>query len=171
MIFTFSNFLSLLRGPLAFLFIFDNAFCRTLAIILAMATDILDGFLARRYRMTSQIGACLDPIMDKFFVFFSATLLMLEGNLQLWESLALISRDFAVLFFGLYLALRGAWSNFQFQSIWTGKITTTLQFIVLLALTYHIIVPSFVFACFIILGILALFELYFIEQRMLRRFE
>lgn len=169
MILTLSNFLSILRGPLALLFMMDNAFYRTLAILLAMITDSLDGYLARRYRMTSQLGAVLDPLMDKFFVFFAVSTLMLEGNLKLWEALALISRDFAVLFFGLYLALRGTWSNFQFRSIWSGKITTTLQFFVLLGLTFHIIIPIYIFWCFIALGILALFELYFIEQQIVRQ--
>jgi CDP-diacylglycerol--glycerol-3-phosphate 3-phosphatidyltransferase len=164
-----SNLLSLLRGPLALLFIVDNAFYRGLAILLAMATDGLDGYLARRFRMTSQIGAFLDPLMDKFFVFFIVGILMHEGKIELWESLALISRDFAVLFFGLYLALRRTWSNFQFRSIWCGKITTTLQFFVLLGLTFHVRMPIYIFWCFIVLGILALFELYFIEQQIIKQ--
>ena len=169
MIFTFSNFLSLLRGPLALLFIYDSVFFRTFAILVALATDCLDGYLARRYRMTSQIGAFLDPLMDKFFVSFVVTVLLFEGNLKLWEALALISRDFAVLLFGLYIALRGTWANFQFRSIWSGKITTSLQFFVLLGLTFHLAMPLYIFWCFIVLGVLALFELYFIEQQILRR--
>lgn len=169
MIFNLSNFLSILRGPLAFLFIIDNAFYRCLAIVLAMATDGLDGYLARRFRKTTQFGAFLDPLMDKFFVFFVVSTLMIEGNLQLWQALALISRDFAVLFFGLYLALRGTWSNFQFRSIWSGKITTTLQFFVLLGLTFHLPMPIYIFWSFITLGLLALFELYFIEQQIVRQ--
>jgi CDP-diacylglycerol---glycerol-3-phosphate 3-phosphatidyltransferase len=171
MILTFSNFLSILRGPLAFLFIVDNVFFRSLAIVLAMATDSLDGYLARRYRMTSQIGAFLDPLMDKFFVFFSVGVLLLDGNLQLLDALAFFSRDFAVLFFGLYLTLRGTWTNFRFRSIWSGKITTTLQFCVLLGLTFHFLMPIYIFWSFIALGVLALFELYFIEQQMIRKME
>lgn len=171
MILTLSNFLSLLRGPLALFFIFDNPFYRSLAIILAMATDSLDGYLARKYRKTSQIGAFLDPLMDKFFVFFAVSMFMLEGNLRLWEALALISRDFAILLFGLYLALRRTWSNFQFRSIWSGKVTTTLQFFVLLGLTFHVAMPVYIFVCFIVLGILALFELYFIEQQIIRQLD
>lgn len=171
MIFTLSNFLSLLRGPLALLFLVDNPFYRGVAILLAMATDSLDGYLARRFRMTSQVGAVLDPLMDKFFVFFAVCILMQEGKIQLWEMLALISRDFAVLFFGLYLALQKTWSNFQFRSIWSGKITTTLQFFVLLGLTFGVTMPLYIFWCFIVLGILALFELYFIEQQIIRQID
>lgn len=171
MILTFSNFLSLLRGPLALLFILDHPLYRSLAIVLAMATDGLDGYLARKYRKTSQFGAFLDPLMDKFFVFFAVSTFILEGQMKPWEALALISRDFAVLIFGMYLALRGTWSNFQFRSIWSGKITTTLQFFVLLGLTFHIAIPVYIFWCFIILGILALFELYFIEQQIIRQLD
>ena len=136
-----------------------------------MATDSLDGYLARRFRMTSQIGAFLDPLMDKLFVCFAVSVFMFEGNLRLWEALALISRDFAVLFFGFYLACRGTWSNFQFRSIWSGKITTTLQFFVLLGLTFQIAIPAYIFWSFIALGVLALFELYFIEQQIIRQLE
>lgn len=171
MILTLSNFLSLLRGPLALLFLIDNPLYRMFAIFCAMATDSLDGYLARRFRMTSQIGAFLDPLMDKFFVFFAVGVFIMEGNLRMWEALALISRDFAVLIFGLYLALRRTWSNFQFRSIWSGKITTTLQFFVLLGLTFHVAIPVYIFWCFIALGILALFELYFIEQQIIRQLE
>jgi len=168
MIFTPSNFLSFLRGPLALLFTIDSTFYRSLAIFLAIASDVLDGYLARRYRMTSQIGACLDPLMDKFFVFFAVGVLMYEGKFAAWEAVTLISRDFAILTFGLYLALKGKWSNFQFRSIWSGKITTTLQFFVLLGVTNHLIIPAYLFLCFIVLGVLALFELYFIEHQMIR---
>lgn len=169
MIFTPSNFLSLLRGPLAFFFILDSPLYRTIAIILAMITDCLDGYLARRYRMTSQVGAVLDPIMDKFFVFFALTIFIQEGKLEIWQAFLLISRDFAIFFFGLYLAINKSWSNFQFRSIWSGKIITSLQFFVLIALTFNYSIPPYLIWCFLILGISALFELYFIERRIVQR--
>lgn len=170
MILTFSNFLSLLRGPLAFLFLLENPLYRCIAIII-MATDFLDGYLARKYGKTSQFGAVLDPLMDKFFVVFAVTVFIMEGHLQVWEALALISRDFAVLIFGCYLAQSGTWSNFQFRSIWSGKIATTLQFFVLMGLTFNIVIPIYIFWCFIVLGVLALCELYFIERQIIRRLD
>lgn len=168
MTFTFSNFLSLLRGPLAFLFLIDNPIYRAAAVVLAMITDCLDGFLARRYKKVTQLGAFLDPLMDKFFVFFCVATLLNEQALTIWQALSLLSRDFAILLFGIYLALRKSWADFQFRSIWTGKITTALQFFVLLALIFKVKVPEPIFICFIALGILALFELYFIERQIMR---
>ncbi|WP_080503251.1 CDP-alcohol phosphatidyltransferase family protein [Candidatus Protochlamydia amoebophila] len=167
LIFTPSNVLSFLRGPLALAFIVDHPFYRSLVIILAMLTDSLDGYLARRFRMTSQIGAFLDPLMDKIFVFTVALIFMYEGRLETWEALTLISRDFAVLLFGLYLAIKGNWA-FRFRSIWSGKVTTALQFFVLLALTFHYTIPHFVFYSFILLGFVALCELYIVEKKELK---
>jgi CDP-diacylglycerol---glycerol-3-phosphate 3-phosphatidyltransferase len=166
-IFTPSNFLSLMRGPLALLFIIDNVFYRSIIILLAMITDSLDGYLARRYRMTSQVGAFLDPLMDKLFVFIVLGIFIQEGRLQVWQALSLISRDFAVILFGFYLALKGVWSNFRFRSIWSGKITTALQFFMLLALTFHFPISPYFFSCFILLAISALLELYLTEQELI----
>jgi CDP-diacylglycerol---glycerol-3-phosphate 3-phosphatidyltransferase len=163
MIFTPSNILSCIRGPLAFLFIIDSPFYRTLAICLAMITDSLDGYLARKLRTTSQLGAVLDPIMDKFFVCFIIGIFLFEGSLLPWQAAAFLSRDMAVLIFGLYLTWKGKWPQVRFRSIWSGKITTTLQFLVLLCLTFRVVIPSFVYFCFMILGLLALIELYVTE--------
>jgi len=164
-VYTFSNFLSLLRAPLVLLFIIDNPFYRCVAVVLAMITDVLDGYLARRWKMTSQIGAFLDPLTDKMFMIIAAVILIREGSLEVWQALAMISRDFAILFFGLYLSLKGKWSRFKFQSIWSGKITTTLQFFVLLAIIFHYPILPITYAVFIGLGLLALAELFSIGRR------
>ena len=89
-----SNSLSFLRAPLAFLFLIDNTPCRLVAIFLAMLTDSIDGYLARRRRTATQFGAILDPAMDKFFVFFALTGLFLESKLALWQGCAIVARDF-----------------------------------------------------------------------------
>jgi CDP-diacylglycerol--glycerol-3-phosphate 3-phosphatidyltransferase len=153
-----------MRAPLALLFFCDNVFFRALAIILAMITDYLDGYLARRFRMTSQLGAFLDPLMDKIFVITAAVITIQEGGMQIWEALSLISRDFAVLLFGFYLAVQGKWGTFKFRSIWCGKLVTTLQFFVLLGLTFHLSIPFYAYYFFILLGIFSWIELYLVEK-------
>lgn len=168
MILTFSNFLSLLRGPLALIFLYDNPLYRGIAIALAMLTDSLDGYLARRFKSTSPLGAFLDPLMDKFFVLFIISVFIHEDRLEVWQSLTLLSRDFAVLLFGAYLLMRGSWTAFRFQSIWSGKVTTTLQFFVLLGLTFSVPISSLVYLSFIGLSSLALGELCWIERRLRR---
>ncbi len=158
--FTIPNFLSLLRIPLAFCFLQANPFLRAVAVIIAMVTDCLDGFIARRFKMQSKWGVFLDPAMDKFFVLFIVATFMRENSLGVLEAMALLSRDFAVVLFGLYLTTRRQLWNYKFRSIWCGKATTALQFVVLLLLNFGVVIPFWVYSAFIGLGALALVELY-----------
>lgn len=154
------NILSFIRIPLAFLFFQENLVYRCLAILLAMISDGLDGYLARKYKVTSKLGTLLDPIADKFFVLMVLGVLLNEKQLTLGEAVTMFSRDFAVLLFGCYLAIIGDLEKYQFRSIVFGKVTTCLQFFVLIGLTCHLSIPYYVFATFVVLGALALLELY-----------
>jgi CDP-diacylglycerol---glycerol-3-phosphate 3-phosphatidyltransferase len=154
------NLLSLARIPLVLVFLQQNMTLRVIGIVLAMISDGLDGFIARRYNRTTQFGAFLDPLMDKFFVIFVLAVMLSEGRLSIPEMLAMLCRDFAVFFFGIYLLYKGSWDQYKFRSIWSGKVTTALQLSVLIALTMQISLPPFFFVSFIVLGFLALVELY-----------
>ncbi len=155
-----SNSLSFLRAPLAFLFLVDNVQCRILAIVLAMLTDSIDGYLARKRRLVTRFGAILDPAMDKFFVFFTLSVLLIEGRLETWQAVAMISRDFFLCAFGVYLSLAGHWRAYECKSIRWGKATTVLQFFSLVGLTLSYKFPSYFFCVFILFGLLAFIELY-----------
>ncbi len=155
-----SNSLSFLRAPLAFLFLIENTTLRIVAILLAMLTDSIDGYLARRRQSVTRFGAILDPTMDKFFVFFVLSVLFSEGRLELWQACAMISRDFSLCLFGLYLSVTGYWESYQFKAIRWGKVTTALQFIVLVGLTLGVTFPSYFYGIFILFGLLAFIELW-----------
>lgn len=159
-----SNSLSFLRAPLAFLFLIEDTTLRILAIVLAMLTDSIDGYLARRRKAVTRFGAILDPAMDKFFVLFALTVLLTEGRLEIWQSCSMISRDFFVCIFGIYLSLSGHWESYKFTSIRWGKVTTALQFIVLIGLTIGIKFPSYLYCIFILFGMLAFIELWQIRK-------
>ncbi|MBI2743809.1 MAG: CDP-alcohol phosphatidyltransferase family protein [Chlamydiales bacterium] len=154
-----SNGLSFLRAPLALLFLVDSVTWRITAIILAMISDSIDGYLARRYRSTSQFGAILDPTMDKFFVFFGLGVMLMEGRMEIWQAGAMLSRDFFLCLFGIYLSLSGKWNSYRFRAIRWGKVATALQFLILIGLTLHLSFPWFIYALFILFGSLAFFEL------------
>ncbi|GAB4189448.1 MAG: CDP-alcohol phosphatidyltransferase family protein [Simkaniaceae bacterium] len=157
--FTVSNGLSLLRAPLALLFFIDNEILRVAVVVLAMLTDSIDGYLARRYRFTTQFGAILDPVMDKIFVFFALMALLTENRLELWQALAMISRDFFLCLFAIYLRIIRQWEAYQFKAIRWGKVTTVLQFLILIALSLNLKIPVLVYMLFILFGVLAFFEL------------
>jgi CDP-diacylglycerol--glycerol-3-phosphate 3-phosphatidyltransferase len=158
------NSLSLLRLPLAFLFLSENPMVRCGAIILAMASDILDGYVARCYQQTSQFGAILDPLTDKFFALFVFVVLLAEEKLTGLQMAALLSRDFAVILFGCYLLRSSQWAQYRCRAIFCGKVTTSLQFVVLLALSVGFAVPAMVYGAFVLLGVCALLELFLKNQ-------
>jgi CDP-diacylglycerol--glycerol-3-phosphate 3-phosphatidyltransferase len=68
-----------------------------LAIFLcAAATDLLDGYLARRWRQVTTIGTLLDPIADKLLVSAALISLVEVRVLPAYMAILIISREFAV---------------------------------------------------------------------------
>jgi CDP-diacylglycerol--glycerol-3-phosphate 3-phosphatidyltransferase len=68
-----------------------------LAIFLsAAATDLLDGYLARRWKQVTTIGTLLDPIADKLLVSAALISLVQVRALPGWMAVVIIGREFAV---------------------------------------------------------------------------
>jgi len=159
-VFTISNALSVMRAPLAALLFIQNVKVRALALFLAMVTDASDGYIARRFGKTTRLGAVLDPLMDKLFVLTALSIYLYEGKLVIWQALAMISRDFYLCVFGIYLRVTDQWKDYRCRAVTWGKIITTLQFLILIALTFNMTIPSILFPTFILLGLLAFIELF-----------
>ena len=157
---TLSNSLSFFRAPLACLFLQTNPALRLLAIVLASITDCIDGYLARRYHATSRFGAILDPAMDKFFVYFALAVFFCEERISLWQIASMLSRDFFLCIYGVGMVVTGRWKSIIFRSVRCGKITTALQFVVLMGLAYQIQFPWVASIVFIITAWFAFLELY-----------
>ena len=153
------NALSFLRGPLALLFLFENALLRCTAICLAMITDFVDGYLARKYKYASKLGALLDPLMDKFFIYVVLLILIGEGKLIVWQACLMISRDFFLCLFGLYLTLTSGWKSWEFRSVISGKISTVMQFSTVILLVLGVSLPSKFYWAFALVGALVFLEL------------
>jgi CDP-diacylglycerol---glycerol-3-phosphate 3-phosphatidyltransferase len=68
-----------------------------LAIFLsAAATDLLDGYLARRWKQVTTIGTLLDPIADKLLVSAALISLVQVRALPGWMAILIVGREFAV---------------------------------------------------------------------------
>lgn len=157
---TLSNALTLLRLPAAFIFIVDNVAVRLIAISLAILSDVLDGYFARKHKTVSQLGAVLDPIMDKFFVFFALGILVATDYMPLWAMACMLARDVCLIGYGVYLTVSGSWDKLEFKSIMWGKMTTSAQFIVLILVVSGVILPWYIYVLFIPLGMMTVVSLY-----------
>jgi CDP-diacylglycerol--glycerol-3-phosphate 3-phosphatidyltransferase len=80
----------------------QHAYWATAVFAVAMATDQVDGWLARRRGQTSAIGSLLDPIADKVLVMATFAMLVGEGVAPAWMVAAILAREFLVA--GLRLA-------------------------------------------------------------------
>src|SRR5437868_4446356 len=69
----------------------------SLAIFLVAAgTDLLDGYLARRWKQVTTIGTLLDPIADKLLISAALISLVQVRALPGWMAILIIAREFAV---------------------------------------------------------------------------
>ncbi|MBF5058734.1 CDP-alcohol phosphatidyltransferase family protein [Candidatus Neptunochlamydia vexilliferae] len=159
------NTISFLRAPLALLFIVESTSLRVLALILAMISDCVDGYLARRYHFTSRFGAVLDPVMDKFFVYVILAVLLFESQILPWQAAMMLSRDFFLFLFLSYLGVTGTWRSLEVKAIRWGKVTTAAQFIVLIGIVLKISFPPQLYYLFILFGCLAFVELLQFKKR------
>jgi phosphatidylglycerophosphate synthase len=128
-----------------------------------MATDALDGFIARRFHYESALGKILDPLMDKLFVLFALMLFIRTNQISWPEAATFLARDVALILFASFLLCKRELARHRIRAIWCGKVSTALQFCFLMALVFHIAIPAAMYSIFALLGILALAELYFID--------
>lgn len=129
---TIPNVLSLLRLPLAVVFMLAESNAgRALIIIAAGISDGVDGWLARRLRQASGAGQIVDPITDKLFVLVALATLTARGELSAWMVPALLARDIYTSF--AYFIVKALDWRVHFKARFIGKTVTVLQLSVMLA--------------------------------------
>ena len=99
-------------------------------LVCAGITDYLDGALARRLNVISEIGRMLDPIADKLMIASAILLLLWQGSAPLVPAIVIIARELLVSGLREYLALFGQ----KLQVSLLAKWKTTLQFVALAVL-------------------------------------
>ena len=73
-----------------------NAFLALSIFLIAAATDLLDGYLARRWKQITTVGTLLDPIADKLLISAALVSLVQIRRVPAWMVVLIIGREFAV---------------------------------------------------------------------------
>ena len=99
--------------------------------ILAGITDGLDGWIAKRFDFTSQLGARLDPLADKTIIISAYLMLVVLGDLPFWLVTLVIFRDLIIV--GGYLVLSTLDGHIPMQPTMTSKTNTVAQISLVIA--------------------------------------
>ncbi len=127
------SLISWTRVPLAatFPFVVDRPALALAVLFAAAASDVFDGWLARRTGSVTAAGSVIDPITDKIFVLTVVTSLVVTGRLTLGAVLWLSTREIGeapLVAWALVSArIRHVRVETPMANV-TGKIATVLQF-------------------------------------------
>ena len=123
------NYLTLVRLlaiPVLACLIYQGEANYTMAFILFAAiwlTDLLDGYIARRFDQTSEFGKLFDPLVDKIFQFTTAVMMCVVGRLPLWVPLFIFGKEILMIIGSAVLFKKKRLVVF---AAWYGKIATFL---------------------------------------------
>ncbi len=128
------NLVSLSRLGLAAAFWAVDAPQTRAGIVLGAAiTDVLDGWIARVMRTQSRAGALIDPIADRAFMAVAVFTVLSDGIITGGECFLLLMRDIATVIGYAVAKLSPRLQRVTFKARVSGKITTGLQLVTLVA--------------------------------------
>ena len=91
--------------------------------ILASITDMLDGKIARKYNLITNLGKIMDPLADKVLVYSAFCMFVAEGKIPAWTLIIILTREFLVAGVRAVAASQGI----VIAADIAGKIKTVLQ--------------------------------------------
>jgi len=86
-----------------------------------VATDWVDGTIARRTGQVTELGKVLDPVADRLAIAAGLIALAVRGVFPVWAAVLILVRDVAVLLVGVVLLAR---RHVRIEVRWIGKVAT-----------------------------------------------
>lgn len=121
------NMLSVIRILLVFVFVAlfftDHIYLALLIFLLAGATDVVDGYLARRFNWITNLGKILDPFADKLMQCTVLVCLCIKEYIPLWFVIPFFLKEGFTLLIGAIVIKR---RSVTVVSKWYGKLTVCL---------------------------------------------
>lgn len=93
--------------------------------IVASLTDLIDGWIARKYNLITNFGKFMDPLADKLLVCAAMIALVELGRIPAWIVIIIISREFIISGFRLIAAD----NNVVIAANYWGKVKTVVQMV------------------------------------------
>lgn len=123
------NLISVARLFLApfviYLIVTGNMFGAFVVFLVAGLTDALDGFIARRFNLQTELGAYLDPIADKALLVSTYIALGFFAYLPAWLVILVVSRDLLII--GAFLLSWLMGREVEVKPLIISKLNTLMQ--------------------------------------------
>ncbi|NIK35020.1 CDP-diacylglycerol--glycerol-3-phosphate 3-phosphatidyltransferase [Microbacterium endophyticum] len=94
--------------------------------VLAIATDGIDGYIARKYNIVTDLGKLLDPIADKVLTGVAFIGLSILGELPWWVTIVVLVREVGITIYRFIVV-----NNHVLAAAWMGKLKTVAQAVAL----------------------------------------
>lgn len=94
--------------------------------IVAIATDGIDGYIARRYEIVTDLGKILDPIADKALTGCAFVGLSILGELPWWVTIVVLVREIGITVYRFIVV-----GDHVLAAAWMGKLKTLAQAVAL----------------------------------------
>ncbi|WP_298134738.1 CDP-alcohol phosphatidyltransferase family protein [Acidiferrobacter sp.] len=140
------NMITMLRMafvPLLILLLKDHRYLDALWVfIMAGVSDGLDGYIAKRFGLVTQLGAILDPLADKVLLVSAYVMLALLALVPFWLVLVVAFRDLLIV--GGYLVYTSLYGPVVMRPSRVSKFNTFTQIVLVVfvlterAFTFHI---------------------------------
>lgn len=115
---------------------------------IAALTDVLDGAIARKYNIVTQLGKIADPAADKLIQLTALVMLNIKGRIPLVLVLTVVFKDTFILLGSLLLYRK---NHMITQANWYGKLTSVILFAAIGAALFNLSFArylSYVAICF-----------------------
>src|ERR1700684_130948 len=116
----------LLLAPLTVLMIASGRFMEAFLIfVVAGVSDAVDGYIAKRFDLRTELGAYLDPLADKALLISIYVSLSIYAGLPAWIAITVVSRDVMIL-----MAVLISWlldQPVEIRPVWVSKLNTVAQ--------------------------------------------
>lgn len=107
----------------------ENYPMTALVLLLSGATDIVDGFIARRFDMVSDLGKVLDPVADKLTQAVALGCLLTRFSAIWWLLAVLVVKEAVMAAMGILVIRR---TGTVYGASWHGKLATCILYGVIL---------------------------------------
>lgn len=115
------------------------------ALYIAVAagfSDLLDGYLARRFGWEGRLGRILDPIADKFMMLCCYLLFAVQGLIPNWLLIVVLVRDISIITGGVFYHYAILRVDKESPSL-LSKFNTTVQILLIVVILSHYSIYQF----------------------------